>query len=337
MSTPTLSLIICAYNPDDIVFSRTLLSVQNLVIPTNINIECLIIDNNSRKPLQEVSYVKDFLSSCKWAKVVFEGNQGLTFARIKGIQSSTSPFLIFVDDDNELSPNYLQAALNHLILYPHVGAWGPGRISVDFVNPVPKSFQEKFRHIFQEKDSSYVEYGNVPGKWMEFYPFGTGLIINRQVAEKYCDLVTKGILSSTDRCGSSLSSGGDIQIVWEAIKMGYSAGTSPELQVNHLIPKQRANFNYVKRLIYGNSSSYWPALIQSFPERKEFLSKRGISSKTILKKLIGIAVYYGQRFNFSDMQIELARSLGEVVGMLNAAEKERLFWVHKLALIFNLN
>jgi hypothetical protein len=47
--------------------------------------------------------------------------------------------------------------------------------------------------------------------------------------------------------------------------MGFAADVSPELKMNHLISTKRANLHYVKRLIFGTSASYVPAIIQSFP------------------------------------------------------------------------
>lgn len=337
MPTPIFSLIICTFNPDEIVFSRTLSSIENLIIPVGVEVECLIVDNNSKVSLQSIPYIQDFLASYTRAKVIFESSQGLTFARIKGIHSSTSPFLIFVDDDNELRPDYLEAAINHLNSYPHVGAWGPGRICVDFVHPAPNSFKDRFKYLLQEKSIDYIEYGNVPGKWMEFYPIGTGLILRREVAEKYCKAIAQGSLGSTDRQGNSLSSGGDIQLVWEAIKMGYSAGISPDLQLNHLIPSKRSNLKYIKRLVYGTSSSYLPALLQSFPEKRQMISGNKISSYKLLKRIIKAILIHSLKLDFIGLQVEISKALGEFAGYFDATGTEKPKWTYKLALALSLH
>jgi glycosyltransferase involved in cell wall biosynthesis len=312
--TPCFSILICTYNPDEQIFRRTLKSVASLTIPAKINVECVIVDNNSQIPIEKIPYVREFLNSCPWAKVIQATQQGLTFARIAGIRSTKNSYVVFIDDDNEVLSSYLEALIDLFEKYPAVAAWGPGNIQVHFMETVSDWFSTSFKNIFQEKHHKHNEYGCIPETWTSFYPIGTGLAIRREVLERYCDGVESGNLSSLDRKGKSLSSGGDIQIVWEAIKMGYAAGVAPSLSVNHLISANKSTVDYVKRLSFGTASSYLPCLTSSFPDVKAVTIAAMPTTASIVRQVIKKILRYSTRFKFKLLILNLADYLGSVSG-----------------------
>jgi glycosyltransferase involved in cell wall biosynthesis len=320
-----ISILICTYNPEKQIFRRTLKSVDNLKIPAGVPVECIIIDNNSSIPVEQLDYVREFLDRCPWAKVIQETQQGLTFARIAGFRVAENSLIVFIDDDNEVSPQYLEVVVDLFITYPSVGAWGPGNINVEFMGNVSEWFQENFRTLFQDRSAEYNEYGCIRQTWTYFYPFGTGLAVRKNILEQYYNEVKNGNLCSTDRQGKSLSSGGDNQIVWEAIKMSYAAGVAASLVVNHLIPASRANLNYVKRLRFGTADSYIPCIVASFPELKTSIIANIPSSIEIAIKVIGKTIKYFFTFRFRGLLINLAAYLGDVSGQYRVAGRNNVF------------
>lgn len=316
-----ISILICTYNPEDQIFRRTLKSVESLKIPTGVPVECIIIDNNSPTPVEQLDYVREFLDRCPWARVIQETQQGLTFARIAGFRAAENSIIVFIDDDNEVSPPYLEVVVDLFIKYPSVATWGPGNVNVDFMENVPDWFSKKFKIYFQERHTKHNEYGCIPETWAYFYPFGTGLAVKRNVLEQYCNGVENGNLCSTDRKGKSLSSGGDNQIVWEGIKMGYAAGVAAGLVVNHLIPANRSNLNYLRRLRFGTADSYIPCMVASFPELKPSIIADLPSSLEIVIKVIGKTIKYLATFKFRELSINLANYLGSISGQYRVIEK----------------
>jgi glycosyltransferase involved in cell wall biosynthesis len=317
----SIAIITCTYNPDEKVFSRALHSIATQNISSASEVECIIVDNNSSPPLAELPYVQEFLSKCSWAKIIRESRQGLTFARMAGFQATRNSLIVFVDDDNEILPSYLDMALNLFAKYPSVGAWGPGNVTVEFIGQVSDWFNTTFRHTFQERHIKNIEYGCVPETWTSFYPIGTGLAIRRDILEKYCNGVECGALNSSDRKGKALSSGGDIQIVWEAVKMGYSAGISPSLNVKHLIPSNRSNVDYVKRLSFGAASSYLPCLTSSFPEVVPETIASTPTGASVIKTIMSKIVKHSIRCRWSLLTIDLSGYLGAVSGHYQVAQK----------------
>jgi len=132
MDTISVSVIICSYNPKQEYLNRTLSAINH----QSLNKSCwklLLVDNNSEKPLSETYNLGWHTNS----KHVIEKKQGLTAARLKGIRESRGELLIFVDDDNILSEDYLEIACNIADNYPDVGAFG-GILKPEFeVEPDP--------------------------------------------------------------------------------------------------------------------------------------------------------------------------------------------------------
>ncbi len=272
------SAVICTYNPDERLLTRCLKSLleQKLI---DVHFECIIVDNNSDVPVEQLAIIKA-LKSYPNFKVIKEPKPGLSHARITGVVNSTSPVIVFVDDDNELYEDYLQNLKLLLETYPSVGAWGPGIIKVDYIDGVAGWIKTYFSNLFQEKSTPYTQYGCVAG-WPDYYPAGSGLIIKREIFECYISLYEKRILTATDRKGNSMASAGDSQIVWTAVKMGLASGTSPLLKLTHIIPEKRVSVSYLKKLNYGVSNSYYKAFHEMFPEMPLPFKKRNFLSKLV--------------------------------------------------------
>ncbi|NMG05955.1 glycosyltransferase [Brasilonema sp. UFV-L1] len=335
-SIPDIAIIICTFNPEQHIFSRVLKAVENLEIK-DMFLECVIVDNNSATPVTEITCVRHFLEKCRWAKVITESQQGLSFARITGVKLTTAPIIVFFDDDNEPAPDYLQAIKNCLDKHHCIAALGPGKVTVEFLEPVSDWFEKNCSKHFQERNTEYTQYGCVPATWTDFYPFGTGLVVKREVFEKYYQAFQLGKLASTGRKGNNLSSGEDIQIVWEAVKMGLAAGVSPDLKIKHLIPGKRATLKYIRRLTFGTASSYMPALIGSFPSEKEKALAAIPSNKTILHNIFKIIRRRIFKFQYKLLLIDLAHYVGEVVGTLRSVDfNEKSHFIYQVVKILKI-
>jgi hypothetical protein len=131
--------------------------------------------------------------------------------------------------------------------------------------------------------------------------------------------------SALDRTGKALSSGGDIQIIWEAVKMGYAAGVAPSLIVNHLISTKKSNLKYIKRLHFGTSSSYLPCLTNSFPDLKARTIAATPTTGSIIRQIIWKTVRYSIRWNFKLLIIDLAHDLGSASGHYQVMKKTTKF------------
>ena len=249
-----ISVIIPSLNPDIPRLNRTLEGLKNQTFSLD-KWELIIVDNNSTAPIQV---------NLSWhpnTKVVAEPKPGLTYARVKGFLEAKGDIVILVDDDNILDENYLQNTIeifkNHLTL----GTIGGKSIPL-FENPPPvwiKGFWNSLA-LRDLGDKVIIE------KWEEKYPkaapIGAGMAIRKESLQTYIEKVLSKKNIITDRKGSSLSSGGDNDIVIEILKSGWQTGYFPSLIIQHIIPKERIQVKYLARLI-NNSNKSWVQLLES--------------------------------------------------------------------------
>ena len=114
-----VSVIICSHNPREDYLRRVLDALKAQTLPAK-DWELLLIDNASKEPLAK----RVDLSWHPNARHIREDKVGLTHARLRGIAESKLDLLVFVDDDNVLRADYLQAALKINAAWPQLGAWG---------------------------------------------------------------------------------------------------------------------------------------------------------------------------------------------------------------------
>lgn len=322
---PGFSIIICTHNPDLGLLNRLFRAIEAFKLPS-ISCEVIIVDNNCISSLHEDKQVQAFIQNSNQRRVIKEIQPGLTAARIKGIEESKYDWLVFFDDDNEPVSDYLTEAKKIIDQYPQVGAWGPGRITVEYTNNNIPRWLDKFKTHFQERNNA-TKFSKDPW-WQPHYPVGTGLIIKKEIAITYSHCVKEGIYSLSDRKGKSLSSGGDVQLVLTGIKMNYQVGSSSGLKMNHLINQQKANLRYLIKHAFGTASSNLPAHYQVWPCKAQSLQPLSVKQQInrlyyIIKvtafnegwrhALTAIAHYLGEQRGIEQVNNQQSR------GLLNSA------------------
>jgi len=202
-----------------------------------------LIDNASRESLERAW-------DLTWhpnARHLREDELGLTPARLRGIQEAQGSLLIFVDDDNVLVPNYLEEALRIETEWPILGAWG-GDIVGEFETQ-PEPWTHPYLGYLCINECKEIRWSNNPED-VSALPLGAGLCIRAEVANAYARqqaaIAPERML---DRKGSSLMSGGDVDMVLFCRKFGLGFGRFPGLSLIHLISARRLTENYLLELV----------------------------------------------------------------------------------------
>lgn len=328
------AIAVCTYNPDLRLLARLLNALLPIIKSNKEKVDVIIVDNNSSPPLNSYSEIQDFLCEAPNSQCITETKQGLTAARCAAIKATLAPIVVFFDDDNEPAPDYLEILSQYFEKYPNVGIWGPGHIEVEYMDSVDPWFLDN-KQKFQQRKQPFA-YVCEPASWGQYYPNGTGFAVRREIFNKYLEGVKNKRLQVTGRKGNQLSSGEDVQIVWEGIKLGFAAGMIPSLRCNHLIPASKANFSYLARLHFGTSSAYMPALFQSFPEKKE--QDYNLPSKLqIHKRLVKLKIKQILRPKRKhEISFEIASYIGGLYGIAKAIKSERTQEILNLAKSFKL-
>jgi glycosyltransferase involved in cell wall biosynthesis len=259
-----ISLITCAYRPEEDMFERVLRSIEQLKWPSGQQVEYIIVDNAG--DLSEMAVMKDFLQrNGQWARIVHEKKAGLTEARLRGLEESNGEWMIFFDQDNEPAADYIIEASRLLSANPSVMVCGPGNVTVVFTGEADKWVVKHAKGMLQELHMQSDFFTTEPLRHDTMIPYGTGMIVRRQTMLDYSQKIRSGEYSGADRSAGNLNSGGDVQIVFCASTAGHSVGRSPSLSLNHLMPPSRSRFNYIKRFSYGNGLETFPVVAQAFP------------------------------------------------------------------------
>ncbi len=255
---PLLSVIIPTHAPNSTRFERTLRGLKQQQLARDVW-ELLVIDNASPEPQLFSSF--DF-SWHPTTRIIREERLGLTWARIAGILASRGNYLVFVDDDNVLHPNYLKSTIEIFQKNSHLGAFGGKSLPEFEVEPEP--WVTQFFKCLALRDlgekalvSSLAEVSQSSRQYPEFAPIGAGMALQRQAVEHYVNRImgdsTRVVI---DRTGKSLSSGGDNDIVLTILRAGWEVGYFPQLQLTHLMPASRLTKEYLARVNRASSRSW---------------------------------------------------------------------------------
>lgn len=237
------SIIVCCYNSEERI-TQTLIHLRNLQMIEGYPVEVIIVDNNSgdqtiEKAIESWGCLKDSII----LRIVKEFKQGLTYARIKGINEAKYDYLIFCDDDNWLFPNYLKVVFDN---FKNKDCYALGGVGIaESVDGFPDWFFE-----FNGFGYAIGSQNRVSGKGQ--FAYGAGMAIRKMKAQIYA----RQDHLLTDRIGSKMSSGGDTEICHIIGKENIYFDET--LKFYHFLPSNRLSWEYYKRLnaSFGTAHSY---------------------------------------------------------------------------------
>lgn len=267
-----LTVIICTYNPDPVIFGQCL---EHIVVASEqfMPTEIIIVDNNSSLPLSRLDYIKGFLKKLKMARIVEEKRQGLTPARLKGIKEAIGDILLFIDDDNFVKPSFFSNGIRIANENMHIGAYS-GQVKLLFEKE-PQQWTKKYWGLLVYREFETDVWSNLPNLPVTM-PCGAGLFVRKHVADFYHHLHFSGKRNiQLDRTGNSLYSAGDNDLAACACDVGLGVGIFNALAIDHYIPSTRTKKEYLLKLAEGiaASSVIFKSLRGEFPAKLSFKNK----------------------------------------------------------------
>jgi glycosyltransferase involved in cell wall biosynthesis len=245
-----VSIVICCYNsarrlPETLKY----LALQK-VLPS-IAWEVIIVDNASSDNTAGVAHQIWIQLECSVPfRVVQEPTPGLSSAREKGVETAHYDFILFCDDDNWLSSNYVQLAFQIMESNTEIGVLGGHGVPYCEIEPPYwfKDFASDYATGQQSEASGDVTF-------TKSYVYGAGAVYRHSALETLRKKGFKYFLS--DRKGKSLTSGGDVELNHAMTLAGYKIWYEEQLVFQHFLPKERLTWEYMKRLHrgFGFSSS----------------------------------------------------------------------------------
>jgi glycosyltransferase involved in cell wall biosynthesis len=256
-----VSVVIPTHNPHAGRLSRTLAGLKAQRLPRG-RWEVVLVDNASVPAVTPAAFAD---VSPPDLRLVREPLLGLSSARRRGFVEARARFIVLVDDDNVLSPDYLADVMDCFERYPCLGAFG-GKSLPEF-DEEPPAWQREFFPLLALRDlgneplfsgrlnPDVDEQGAYP---VGAAPIGAGMAIRREAALQW--VAAPASENLTDRHGAELTSGGDNDIVLTVLRHGWEVAYLPQLRLTHLIPNGRLDAAYLARLNRGIQKSWMQVL-----------------------------------------------------------------------------
>ncbi|HMH22007.1 MAG TPA: glycosyltransferase [Puia sp.] len=233
-----VTVIICCYNSAArIKDTLSALAIQRF--HSDVAWEIVLVDNASGDHTAAQSRrIWDSFDTGIRLRIVHESLPGQMNARRKGIAEARYSILLFCDDDNWLSPEYVQGVVDVLTADPDIAACGGRGIPV-FETAKPAWFDE-FAEAFA---TGSQELNRENGRIISLY--GAGLAIRKHALD---EVLRSGTMLTGGRTGKSLGSADDIELTYSLVLKGYRLVYVPGLTFRHYLPKERLTRAYLTGL-----------------------------------------------------------------------------------------
>lgn len=235
-----ISIIVCTYNRDKYLYSALECIAKNGFDTGNY--EIVLVNNNSTDNTEsECNRFKSAYPDVDFRYFV-ETQQGLSFARNRGIEESRGEMLVFLDDDSFIKSDYLSNLVGNLEKYPETMAFG-GKIKPRFEAGKAPEWLCKWTYSWvsalDKGDDVVLFEGNS-------YPIGANMGFRKQCVEK-CGVFN----TSLGRSKKNLMGGEEKDIFNRFKENGMLIYYFPNIEVEHIIPPSRTTREYVVKMGRG--------------------------------------------------------------------------------------
>ncbi|MCT4582250.1 MAG: glycosyltransferase family 2 protein [Flavobacteriales bacterium] len=236
-----ISIIISTYNREQYI-SQCLESIAAQQGDQS-SWELIIVNNNSTDSTDTL--IKEFIM--KYQKVINvsyykEHQQGLSFARNKGIEEAKGDFLVFIDDDAFLVPNYIEELQKALEVYKgELIAFG-GKITPYLESDLPEWMSSYLMPLMSVLDmgNSVIEFKQ------NKFPIGANMGFSKLLIDKVGDFNV-----NLGRVGKNTLGGEEKDLFFRMRKVKAKIYYFPSVIVQHVVPDARLTHGFIKKQAIG--------------------------------------------------------------------------------------
>lgn len=245
-TVPMLEVLICTYN-NAALLDRALECLERQR-STDDSWSVLVIDNNSTDDTPAVVDKYRAAGRIPGLRRVFEPEQGLAKARLRGVRESAAHWIGLVDDDCFVDEEWVRQALRFAREHPDCGAFG-GKNVLLWEMP-PSDLVERYGEFYARRDLGPTPLVLGPRATLA----GAGMVINRSALER-TGWLEAHIMAG--RQGKTLTAcgGEDEEIVLRLRKAGYALRYTPDCVLLHFITRRRISERYLIDLFFEFGAS----------------------------------------------------------------------------------
>lgn len=225
-----ISVVICTYNRDGYILAA-LDSLKKQDASRDV-FEIIVVNNNSTDKTEEKC--KFFEQSNPELNFTYtiEANQGLSFARNKGIEVSKAPLIVFIDDDAIAEKDFVGNLLQNFEENSDYEAVG-GKVLPIY----PDGKEPKWMSKYVQRLVSKVDDGEKKREFRDKYPVGCNMAFRKTVFDEVGGFNTDLTLRSDDK-----------YIFMKLKKAGKRTFYAPDVIVHHNIEAFRLTPKFIKNL-----------------------------------------------------------------------------------------
>lgn len=239
-----ISLIIATYNRAEQLLT-TLSSVAIQSASAELW-ECIIVDNNSNDATSE--RVASFIAEHPALnfRYIFEGVQGLSAARNAGIRASVGEIVAFIDDDERIVPEFINAYIQLFDTKADASSAG-GKIITEYPTGCPRWMSR----YTEEPIANPIDFGQEIGLFPSHrIPGGGNMAIRRSVLDKI------GYFNpQLGRTGNRLIGGEESDLFERMQQHGMHCYYVPKAVMYHIIGEEKLTKDYFCRLAFNTGIS----------------------------------------------------------------------------------
>ena len=289
-------------------------SIRRQQITEEHSFRVIVVDNASNPPITE-NIFDSFSGSDIPVMLIQEPLPGIARARAAAVKASKAEWILFVDDDNELNPDYVASGLRVIRDHPNVGCFGGKLLLPDSIKP-PSWIQPFFPYL-GIKDYGDERIESMSDHWGPWEPPTAGAFVHRDILQEWLRQADGDVeFFRLGRKNRKLLSCEDSLIMLGAAKVGRTNAYEPSLQLRHHLAPFRFRFIYLIRLMYGFGMSQviLEAILKGpqaipwyYTSKVKFLQLVRLSlwkeSNNSVKFLIGLIAYHlGARQEYLSQQ-----------------------------------
>ncbi len=238
-----IDLCLCTHDPEPRLLARVIRALAAQSAGGGA-FRVLLLDSATRVPLSSALLAPLGAAGIE-ARLVREPAPGLVQARLRCIEETAAPWLLFVDDDTVLAPDFIAEGIAFAAARPDVGAFG-GKLLLPEEVRAPAWARPFFSFLALRDDGDEVIAGS-SDDWGLWEPPGAGLFVRREVAEEFRRRFggDPRIRALGRRGRRGLSSGEDALLVRQARRLDLVTAYVPALVLHHHLRPGRFRLRYL--------------------------------------------------------------------------------------------
>lgn len=299
----TISLVIATYNGAKKI-PRTLASLVEQTLDKALW-DVVVVNNNSSDNTAEV--VEHFVAAHPEIrlKLVHEPQQGLSYARNRGIDESEGEFVAIIDDDEIACPNLLAEYLEFLSNHPNAVAAG-GKITPLY----PSARPSWLSNITERPIAGTLNLGDKVTTFPEGKYFGGGnMCLRRTTIARYGKFDT-----NLGRQGGKLLGGEEKELYMRYYAAGEEVYYLPSAEILHVIDDSRLTKEYFKAVCFRVGQS---ERIRTLGMGERAFHKRKVAelikwcATLVLWLCYCLSLQFGKAWSIVAMRRQISRGLND--------------------------